>query len=505
MGDPMESEQPDSQTGRSPDAAGPPAAETGATEPTAVRPAAKAGVSEPAPAAAAAEGGVREPSSVPALEARTISRKRWVGINALIVVTTVLLIIGMFATYANRLLFSPDNWANTSTQLLQNDNVRSTTANYVVQQIYANVDVAALLKQGLPAQFQGLAGPAAGALQNAAVQGVDTLLTRPRIQGLWAQANRAAAQTFDNIVEGRKGAVKINNGVVSLNLSSIVDAIAAQLGLPSNLGAKLPKNVANLTVFKSDQLKLVQKAGNAIKKLALWLTIIVPLLFALAIYLARGRRRRTLMIIGLAGVLAGVIVLFAQSLLESQVPGSLTHDASLQATIKDVVRIATQLLNQVAGAVIFIGAILAFLAWFAGPARPFRATRRAMAAFLRDNPWGTFGVTLGLLALLFIWDPIPATGKPIGILVFTVLALFGTEVLRRQTAEEFPDARPGDASRAIRARIASIQQRRAQSKAPTAPPGASTVDHLRQLSDLRDHGAITPDEYEAAKSQLLGV
>ena len=485
----MGPDEPASQSDGSPIASDAPSPEAGASQPA-------PGVSEPAP------GAIPPAPPLPS-SARTISRKRWVAVNALVVVTTVLLIIGMFATFANRLLFSPDNWANTSTQLLQNDNVRSTTANYVVQQIYANVDVAALLKQGLPTQFQQLAGPAAGALQNAAVQGVDTLLTRPRIQGLWAQANRAAAQTFDNIVQGGKGAVKINNGVVSLNLSSIVDDIAAQLGLPSNLGAKLPKNVANLTVFKSDQLKLVQKVGNAIKGLALWLTIFVPLLFALAIFLARGRRRRMLMIVGLAGVLAGVLVLFAQSLLESQVPSSLTHDASLQTTIKDVVTIATQLLNQVAGAVIFIGAILAFLAWFAGPARPFRATRRAMAPFLRDNPWGTYGVTLGLLALLFIWDPIPATGKPIGILVFTVLALFGTEVLRRQTAEEFPDARPGDATREVRARIAAMPQRRAQSKTPAPPAASSTVDQLRQLSDLRNHGAITADEYEAAKSQLL--
>ena len=46
------------------------------------------------------------------------------------------------------------------------------------------------------------------------------------------------------------------------------------------------------------------------------------------------------------------------------------------------------------------------------------------------------------MALIFIWDPIPATGKPAGIIIFLALALLGTYLLRRQTAEEFP-AQPG--------------------------------------------------------------
>ena len=44
------------------------------------------------------------------------------------------------------------------------------------------------------------------------------------------------------------------------------------------------------------------------------------------------------------------------------------------------------------------------------------------------------------MALIFVWGPIPAMHRLAGIIVFLALALFGTEVLRRQTAAEFPDA-----------------------------------------------------------------
>jgi hypothetical protein len=45
-----------------------------------------------------------------------------------------------------------------------------------------------------------------------------------------------------------------------------------------------------------------------------------------------------------------------------------------------------------------------------------------------------------LLLLLFAWGPIVATKTLTGIAIIIVLAMFGTEMLRRQTAREFPDA-----------------------------------------------------------------
>ena len=211
----------------------------------------------------------------------------------------------MLSLWANRLLFNPDNWEKTSTQLLQNRAVRSATANYVVDQLYANVDVPGLIKSGLPPQLAPLAGPAAGALRGPAVQGVELALTRPEVQSLWATANRAADQTFIAIVNGGKGAVKVNGGVVTLDLASIVNEVSSRLGLPADLGTRLPPSVAHLTVFRSDQLRYVQDGGRAVRSLALWLTILVPLLYALAIFIARGHRRRTLMTAGFSFVFAG--------------------------------------------------------------------------------------------------------------------------------------------------------------------------------------------------------
>ena len=441
----------------------------------------------------------------PTAEARSppsISRRRLIGVDVLIGVTTLLAVVGMFAVFANRQLFNPDNWSKTSTQLLQNQQIRSATANYVVDQVYANVNVAELIKSGLPPQLQGLAAPAAGALQNAAVSGAELALTRPKVQTLWANANRAADQAFVNIVNGGKGAAKTNGGQVTLNLAMVVDTIAARLGLPPGLGAKLPASVANLKIIKSDQLKFVQDAGNAVQSLALWLNILVPLLYLLAIFLARGHRRRTLMSVGFSVLFAGVLVLLGRRILVSQIASSLVSDASLRPAVSAAASIGTSILSQIAGAFVLVGIVAVILAWFAGPARVAVAARRAIAPFLREQPRWTFAITTAVMVLIFIWDPIPATGTPVGIIVFLALALFATEMLRRQAAEEFPDAQPGDATAAIRARWHAARERRQRDKG-IGTTNASLPDQLTQLAALRDRGEITPEEYNTAKANML--
>jgi hypothetical protein len=367
------------------------------------------------------------------------SRGRRIAVAILIWGTTVLAVVAIFAVWANRQVFNSDNWADTSTRLLQDQKIRTATANYLVDQLYLNVDVAGELNNRLPSQLKRLSAPLAGVLQNAAVAAAERALASGKVQLVWRHANKAADETLVSIVNGGKGAVNSNNGVVSLDLSPIIKNITSRLGLP-DVSGKLPPSVAHLTILRSDQIKLVQDGGKAVKSLALLLTIVVPLLYALAIVLARGYRRRTLMNVGIAILLAGVVVLAGRSVLETQTVNSLVkNDANIPAA-KAVLSIATSLLSEIAGAFVIVGIPLILAAWFAGPSRLATHGRRLLAPFLRNEPGLAFALTAAIMVLVFIWRPIPATGKLAGMIVFMALALLGTEVLRRQTAREFPDA-----------------------------------------------------------------
>ena len=409
---------------------GAPGAQSGATGARADAPTAEVESDEQA---TAVERGSAEVSSP--------SRGRRILVLVLIWVTTVLAVLGIFAVWANRQLLNPDNWANTSAKLLENADVRNGISNYLAAQLHANVN-GSRLKAVLPPLLQPLATPVAAAVQNFAVSGAQRALDDPKVQTIWRDANRVADQAFVNIVNGGRGNVQISGGEVTLNLSALVTDLTNRVGLP-NLASKLPPSVGHLKILKSNQLAFVQDVGKALKDLALLLTIIVPLLYALAIFLARGRRRRTLMNVGFAIVVAGVLVLAAAAILKPAVVNSLVKVNANKPAGNAVVSIATSMLTEIAGAFVVVGVPLIVAAWFAGPAHLAVRGRRAIAPFLRDQPVLAFAIVTVVMALIFIWGPIPAMHRLAGIIVFLALALVGTELLRRQTAAEFPDTGRG--------------------------------------------------------------
>jgi len=365
----------------------------------------------------------------------------------LLTVTTVLLVVAIVSIWANRQLLNADNWSSTSTSLLQNSAIRTATANYLVDQLYANVDVASKLDDALPPRLAPLAAPIAGALRNAAVQGTELALSRPVVQNAWRTVNRAAALQLIAVVNGGTRHVTVNDGEVSLNLSTILNDVASRLGISADLGSKLPPSAASLVILQANQIKLVQDIGQGLSGLAIALYILVPLLYVVTLLVApAGRRRRTLVSIGISGVVAGLVVILFRSLIVTNVPNSLVKDASVKPAANAVVSIATTMLTQIAGAVILVGVILVVCAWFAGPSRFAVPARRWLAPYVRAHPIAMYGVVAVILLLIFIWQPIPATGKPVGMLVFAVLAAVGTEILRRQMDREFPDPGPAAVS-----------------------------------------------------------
>ena len=245
--------------------------------------------------AGAGQAGVGAGASV---EVSSSAHPHRIWVRVILVLSTLLAVFAIFAIWANRQLLNPDNWAKTSTALLQKPTIRSAVSGYLIDQLYANVDVPGELKSGLPKELQPLAGPVSGALHSVAEQGAEKALETPQVQSVWKNANHAADQTLVTIVQGGNKQVQIEGGTVSLNLRQIVADLANRLGLPAGIAEKLPASVANLKVVTSSQLGLVRNGAKALHALAVWLTIIVFLLYALALFLARGYRRRTLMWVG---------------------------------------------------------------------------------------------------------------------------------------------------------------------------------------------------------------
>jgi hypothetical protein len=329
-------------------------------------------------------------------------------VPGLLVVATVIGIGATFAVWVNRQALNTANWSSTSSKILQDKKVQTALSAYLVSELFKNVDVSAELQTVLPKQLQPLAGPAAAGLQQLAGQLAPKLLASSAVQGAWVQANIAAHKELLRVLNGGGPVVSTRSGVVSLNLHALVSQLAATVGLSSQvaavqsklqgstgatvrataqqkLGVTLPPASGQVVILRSNQLKTGQDIANDVKSMAIVLPALGILLFALGVYLARGRRRWTLRTTGWCLVLIGAALLLIGRVAGDAVVNGLVRVALSKPAAHQVWNIGTSLLRDIAVAMIAYGVVIVASAWLAGPRGPATELRKALAPSLRDS------------------------------------------------------------------------------------------------------------------------
>jgi hypothetical protein len=446
------------------------------------------------------------------------AHRHHVLVAALLVAAVVCGLFAMFAVWANRQALNTKHWTDTSGDLLADHHVQNAVGGYLVDQLFSSVDVSGEIQQLLPSQAAALAGPASAGVRELASRTAPQLLARPRVQALWRNANEAAHKQLLRVINGGGSTVSTDNGDVVLNLHSLVDQLAATLGVSpekvnaarsklqssqgqaargaaeQKLGVTLPPSSGELVIMHSDQLAFYQDVAKAIKGLAVVLTALTLLLFALAVWLADGWRRLAFRRVGWCFIGLGVLVLLARRVIGNRVVDGLVANPSVKPAGHSVWTIGTSLLYDIAIAMFAYGVLIVVAAWLGGSTRSATAVRRALAPSLRYRLGTSYAVLGGVFALVLLWGPTAATRKPLGILLFAGLLVLGMELLRRNVAVEFPDARPGETKERMRA---SWQRRRGRRA------GAESVGELERLAALHDRGVLSDGEFDAQKVRII--
>ena len=349
---------------------------------------------------------------------------------ALIVIASLLAFLATFSIWANRQLLETDNWVETSSELLEDEAIRTQLATFMVDTLYANVDVQGELEQRLPPDLKPLAGPAAGGIRQLTDNLANEALQRPRVQQAWETINRTAHQQLITVVNEDTGEP------VTIDVGDIVRQVGQEAGL--NVADKIPPEAGQIEVIPADEMDSARKVVNLLESLALWLTILALGLFALAIYLAQGWRRQALRAVGFAFIVVGIAVAAARSLAGNYVVDTLATTASVKPAVSDAWQISTSLLSAGSGALVVYGIAILLGAWLAAPGPLATGARRAIAPVLESRAIG-YAVLLVILLVLFWWAPTEGFERLAPSLVIIALLVVGFEFLRAQTIREFPD------------------------------------------------------------------
>jgi hypothetical protein len=158
-------------------------------------------------------------------------RRHRVLVWSLIGVASLLLIVSMTANWVQRTVLDSNEVANTSDEILADQDVQDALSIYLVDQLYATVDVQGQIEERLPDSAKALAVPVAAASRQLALDVSEKALASPRFQALVSTAIRDGHRQFVRLMRDRDGYISSTDGKVTLNYGDLLAELATRLGV----------------------------------------------------------------------------------------------------------------------------------------------------------------------------------------------------------------------------------------------------------------------------------
>jgi hypothetical protein len=336
--------------------------------------------------------------------------------------------VGTLAYYVEHTALDEAGFRTVSKNLIENAEIRTQVANTAVDALYANVDVEAAIADRLPPGQKGLAPVLVGISRSGAYRAAEAALERPRVQSTWIAVTTAAQRQLVRLLDDKAKFVQTDGGKVVLDLRPIVIELGDQIIGTGKVAARVPPSAGKITIIEESQLQTGQTLTRILRAVANWMWIVALAVAALAIWLARGRRRLELRALAIGVLFVGLLMLVARRGAGGYIVGHLVKNDSAKPAVHDTWRILTQVMFERAWVWITLGVVTLVGVWFVGDTRLAVRARRAARPTL-ENRWATYGIAAAALLVLALVAPLFTRGWATT-LVTIALAFVGVEVVR---------------------------------------------------------------------------
>jgi hypothetical protein len=362
------------------------------------------------------------------------SHLRIVGARVLTIVAILLALVGMIAFYVEHTALDEDGFETISRNMIENDEIRTQVAAKAVETLFDNVDVEAVIAERLPPELQGLAPVLAGLARSGADDAADAVLEQPRVQTVWVEVTGRTQRQLVRLLDDDTTFIQVEGGAVVLDLRPLVIEIGDQVAVIGKVAERLPESSGRIVIMEASQLETAQTATTILRSVADWMWLVALAVAALAIWLARGRRRLELRAIALGLLLVGLLMLAVRRFAGDYLVDELAKDDAVKPAAHDAWEILTQVLADRAWVWIILGVITLVGVWFVGDTGRAARTRCAAAPALESRAT-TYGIAAVALLALALVAPQGSRGWLLALLLVG-LVVAGIEVVRNIVLRE---------------------------------------------------------------------
>ena len=367
---------------------------------------------------------------------------RLIGARVLTILAILLALVGMVAYYVAHTALDEKGFESISRKMIENDEIRTQVAAKSVDTLFANVDVEAAIAEQLPPSQKKLAPILAGLARSGADRAAEAALERPRVQTLWVEVTTRAQRQLVLLLDDKNKFIQTEGGAVVLDLRPIVIQLGDQVAVIGKVAERIPESSGRIVIIEKSQLETAQTMTKILRAVADWMWLVALAVAALAVWVARGRRRLELRAIALGLVVVGLLLLAVRRFAGGYLIDQLVKDDGVKPAGRAAWSILTQVLADRAWVWIIFGVLMLLGVWFVGESGLAARARVAAAPTLESRP-ATYGIAaVGLLVLVLV-APALARGW-LSALILVGLVIAGVEVVRAIVARDAP--RPGSGS-----------------------------------------------------------
>ena len=254
------------------------------------------------------------------------------------------------------------------------------------------------------------------------------------MQTAWVEVTTRTQRQLVRLLDDKNQFVQTDGGKVVLDLRPIILDLGDQVVVIGRLAEKLPDSAGKITIIEESQLETAQTVTKVLRAVANWMWLVALAVAALAIWLARGRRRIELRALAIGVLLVGLLMLAVRRVAGGYLVDQLAKDDSVKPAVRDAWSILTQVLADRAWVWITLGVVTLVGVWFVGETDRAAQARRAAQPVLQ-NRVTTYAVVAVSVLVLGLLVPLFARGWTTSLLLLA-LVIVGVEVVRNIALRE---------------------------------------------------------------------
>jgi hypothetical protein len=320
-------------------------------------------------------------------------RRRRVLSGVALVLACLTILIATVAVWVHQVAFNTDRFTGLVANVIDEPGVITPLSIAVSAQVVEALDVQTRIAGRLPDVAKSLAPGITLAIQDGIASRLQVALARPQVQALLLKTVSIAHTQVMNLLRGNPDAVSVVDGYVTIEVLPLVQAALTELQsvgllpdgvqipdlttseapsvlvqrLSTALGVTLPPDFGTIRLMPADKLLTARSVVQVFDILVVLLVVLSVVLAALAVWLAR-RRRRMIVYLAIGTIIAFLVGRIAiNAFTDTLIDG--IQDQGLALGIRTVIDATVEDLRRLTTIILVATAIVAVVAYLWGRPR----------------------------------------------------------------------------------------------------------------------------------------